>query len=95
MPVVKVLRGGQVTLPAALRKDVNLEEGDLLEAEIHDGVITLKPVMTLTSQEAKRRIKAIFAKSRGAGQSLSDAEVQSLIDEAITQVRREKRSKSR
>jgi AbrB family looped-hinge helix DNA binding protein len=43
MPYVKVKTKGQVTLPAEFRRDLNLKEGDLLEAVIERGGIVLKP----------------------------------------------------
>lgn len=43
MPYVKVKTKGQVTIPAEFRRDLNLKEGDLLEALIERGGILLKP----------------------------------------------------
>ena len=34
MPLVKMTRNGQVTLPAEARKALRLKEGDYLEAEV-------------------------------------------------------------
>ncbi len=44
MTLVKVLRAGQVTLPAEARKALALKEGDYLEAEVVEGTLRLKPV---------------------------------------------------
>ncbi|MCA1626246.1 MAG: AbrB/MazE/SpoVT family DNA-binding domain-containing protein [Acidobacteria bacterium] len=43
MSIVKVKTKGQVTLPTAIRKEVGLNIGDLLEAKIEQGKITLTP----------------------------------------------------
>jgi AbrB family looped-hinge helix DNA binding protein len=43
MPYVKVKTKGQVTIPAEFRRDLNLKEGDLLEAIVERGGIVLKP----------------------------------------------------
>jgi AbrB family looped-hinge helix DNA binding protein len=43
MPYVKVKTKGQVTIPAEFRRDLNLKEGDLLEALVERGGILLKP----------------------------------------------------
>jgi AbrB family looped-hinge helix DNA binding protein len=43
MPYVKVKTKGQVTIPAEFRRDLNLKEGDLLEAVVERGGIVLKP----------------------------------------------------
>jgi AbrB family looped-hinge helix DNA binding protein len=43
MPYVKVKTKGQVTIPAEFRRDLHLEEGDLLEAVVERGGIFLTP----------------------------------------------------
>lgn len=43
-PLVKVVRNGQITLPAKLREAMNIKEGDYLEIEVEEqGKIVLKP----------------------------------------------------
>lgn len=41
--LVKVSRGGQVTLPAALRQAANIEIGDYLEVSLVDDHLVLSP----------------------------------------------------
>ena len=41
MPLIKVIRNGQVTLPANVRKVLQVVDGDFLEAEVSDGTLTL------------------------------------------------------
>ncbi len=43
MSTVRVKPNGQVTLPAELRKQVGLRAGDLLEARVEKGKITVTP----------------------------------------------------
>lgn len=43
MSLVKVKTKGQITLPMALRREVGLNIGDLLDAKIQQGKITLTP----------------------------------------------------
>ena len=43
MSIVKVKTKGQVTLPSATRERVGLNIGDLLEAKVERGKITLTP----------------------------------------------------
>ena len=45
MPLIKILRAGQITLPAALRDQFALTEGSYVEAEATELGILLKPVM--------------------------------------------------
>jgi AbrB family looped-hinge helix DNA binding protein len=45
MPLVKLRRAAQITLPRDIRKAARLEEGDYLEAEMTEsGAILLRPV---------------------------------------------------
>jgi AbrB family looped-hinge helix DNA binding protein len=44
MTRVRLLRGGQVTLPADVRQKLKLSQGDYLEAELVESGVLLKPV---------------------------------------------------
>lgn len=57
MSIVRLLRGGQVTLPAATRKALKLREGDYLEAEVREGCLVLKPVTVLDREAAWAAIR--------------------------------------
>ena len=41
--LVRLRKNGQITLPAALCKALDLKEGDLLEVRVKDGIIRLTP----------------------------------------------------
>ena len=43
MPVVRVIRHGQITLPKELREVLGVKEGDILEAEMKENQVVLKP----------------------------------------------------
>ena len=43
MSLVKVKNRFQVTIPAKVRKQINLEEGDMLEVSVEGDTIILKP----------------------------------------------------
>jgi AbrB family looped-hinge helix DNA binding protein len=58
MTRVRLLRGGQVTLPAAVRQKLKLVEGDYLEAEVVDGGVLLKPVSQEREQAWQRLLDA-------------------------------------
>src|SRR5215218_3207234 len=67
MPLVKLLRGGLLTLPAATRRKLGLKDGDYLEAvEVEDGVL-LKPVALVDRQEAWKRLMAIVREDKWIG----------------------------
>jgi AbrB family looped-hinge helix DNA binding protein len=64
MPLVKIKRFAQVTLPPEVRKKFNLAEGDYLEAEaVKDGIL-LKPVAVVEKQEAWGRLFAAAGRVR-------------------------------
>ncbi len=56
MSLVKVRRAAQLTLPADVRRKLNLKEGDLLEAKIVEEGVLLKPVSVVDRERAWQRI---------------------------------------
>jgi AbrB family looped-hinge helix DNA binding protein len=58
MSIVRVKTKGQVTLPTAIREQVGLNIGDLLEAKIERGKITLTP-KTLVDRRLAEGLKDI------------------------------------
>ena len=48
----KVTRHGQVTLPAAVRKELNIEEGDLVEIQVVDDRAVLVPKKLVDKSQA-------------------------------------------
>jgi len=44
MPVIKVIRNGQIALPKEFRDALGIDEGEILEAELKDTSIILKPI---------------------------------------------------
>ena len=53
MPLVKLHKKGQLTLPVGLRKQARIGDGDLLEARIERGRITLTPKSLVDRQIAE------------------------------------------
>src|SRR3954471_15434607 len=91
MALVKLLRGGQLTLPAETRKALRLVEGDYLEAELVQGGVMLKPVAVVDRTKAWDDLMAIIdePKWRGPGPEPSDDELLELADEEVHALRRE------
>ena len=52
MPLTTLLAKGQLTLPEEIRTAAHLEEGDLLDAEITDDGILLRPRKVIDSTQA-------------------------------------------
>ena len=64
MPLVKIKRFAQVTLPPEVRRRFNLAEGDYLEAEAVEGGILLKPVAVVEKSESWHRLLAAAGRVR-------------------------------
>lgn len=91
MPLIKVIRHGQITLPAEFRNALELREGDYLEAELEKGKIVLKPAVVMNRAEATRRLQALLDKIHARNESIPEEQVEREVAEAIKEVRREKR----
>lgn len=57
MALVRLLRGGQVTLPAEMRQKLQVKEGDYLEAEVVENGMLLKPVAFVSREQAWKTIR--------------------------------------
>ena len=67
MPLVKVKTKSQVTIPDAIRRQLGVEVGDVLEAMVQKGSIVLRPKAVVDrdeyTPEQRRRINVQLAKS--------------------------------
>jgi AbrB family looped-hinge helix DNA binding protein len=52
MPTTKVTRHGQITLPASVRRQLGIEEGDLVEIEVEDERAVLTPKKLVDKSQA-------------------------------------------
>lgn len=50
--VMRIRQNFQVTLPAEIRKKLHLKIGDLLETEIKDGRVIIRPQKTIDANQA-------------------------------------------
>jgi antitoxin MazE len=89
MALVRMLRGGQITLPAEARKALKLSEGDYLDLEIQGGTLLLKPVTVVDRAEADRQLDAILSRVKYAGPEPepSEDEVMDIVVEEVRAVR--------
>lgn len=97
MSVVKLLRGGQITLPAEIRRALELDEGDHLEAEMVAGAVVLRPRAPVDREEAWTRLMRIVErpKWRGPGPEPGEDEFMEEVVEDIHAMRRENEGGSR
>lgn len=67
MPIIRMLRTGQVTLPAELRRQFQLAEGVYLEASAVEGGILLRPVVIVDRATAWQQLLGIIEEDKWAG----------------------------
>ena len=95
MPLVTVKSKFQVTIPARLRRDIELREGDIMEATLMGDGILFRPKQVVDRDAAADRISAAVAARpplpEDAGRS-EDEIMQDVIAD-IDESRRERRSR--
>lgn len=96
MPLVTVKPKFQVTIPARLRKGINLHEGDVMEATIVGDGILLRPMDVVDRNAATDRIAAAFAAAAPSDDDAGRSEAEIMEDTIadIADSRRERRRES-
>ncbi len=90
MALVRMLRGGQVTLPAEARKALKIKEGDYLDLEVSAGTVTLKPVTVIDRTSADRQLDEIMSRVKYIGpEPPPDEEIMDAAAEEARAVRAE------
>ena len=92
MPLVKVIRHGQITLPAGFRKELDIEEGDYLEADIEGTTIVLRPKVVLDQDQAVQALHRIMDKVQSRTEGVDPEVVEREVADAIRAVRERKKS---
>ena len=91
MALVRLLRTGQVTLPAELRRRFGLGAGDYLEAAATEDGILLRPVAAADREQALERMFAAKARVRPTAEQAAkspEEQEQEIFDE-VKAMRRE------
>jgi len=94
MPTIKVLRNGQLTLPAKFREILELKQGDFLNAELKDNKIILRPVTIIERKRIKEKAREIFFglvdKNWEKNKNVDSKKVERIINEVVEEVRKER-----
>ena len=87
----------QITIPAKLRKRVDLNEGDLMEASVVEDNILLHPKEVVDRNAAVDRAAEIFARIKPSPEDAgrSEEEIMREINEDIAEARKERRDAER
>lgn len=80
MPFVTVKPKFQVTIPAKLRRGIDLREGDIMEATLVGDGILFKPKELVDRDAAADRIAARFAAARPSSDDLGRSEHEIMRD---------------
>jgi AbrB family looped-hinge helix DNA binding protein len=91
MPTVRLLRNGQVTLPAKVRQDFALADGTYLDVEIENNRIVLIPKTLVKKDKAKEKIFEILDEVWERNKDVDPKEVKKLVNQAVKEVRAKKR----
>ena len=89
MPYIKVLRGGQVTMPKRFRTALKIREGDVLEVKMENHKLVLKPKALVDKDQVWARLKQKMDKVGKRHRKISEEEVEKDVLEAIKAVRSE------
>ena len=95
MPLVTVKPRFQVTIPARLRKGIDLREGDIMEATVLGDGILLRPKQVVDREAAAGRIGAALAATEPSPGDVGRSEDE-VMDDTIADIaasRRERRSR--
>ena len=96
MSLVKVKEKYQVTIPAEIRKVLNLEVGDYLEVEAQGTAIILKPkaVIDREREVAWERLRKLLERVHRKIGEVSEEEVEKDVLEAIKAIRAGEKDRS-
>jgi len=87
----KVTRHGQITLPASVRKELGIEEGDLIEIEVVDERAVLMPKRLVDKNQAYFWTKRWQEAEREADEDIKAGRVKTFtsVDELIKDLDKE------
>ena len=96
MALVRLLRGGQVTLPADVRQKLKLAQGDYLEAEVVENGVLLKPVSVVEREKVWDDLVEIINEPKWREPpTMSPEEEEEWITAEVKAARMEERAKRR
>jgi len=85
MPTTKVTRHGQITLPASVREQLGIEEGDIVEIKVEEERAVLMPKRLVDKSQAYFWTKRWQKGEREAGEDIEAGRVKTFnsVDELI------------
>jgi bifunctional DNA-binding transcriptional regulator/antitoxin component of YhaV-PrlF toxin-antitoxin module len=97
---VRPLRGGQITIPAAFRRQLRIDSETMLRMTLVDGELRIKPLRVAEDEEGSPGLRGLYeyfapVREEILARGIPEAEVNADIDAAIEEVRAEERAKQR
>lgn len=86
--LLKVVRNGQITIPKALRDQLKISEGDLLEAKLSNGQMIIKPKSAIDSELARNKFFKMAEEIRANAKDIEPATLESIIRDAVVAAKR-------
>ena len=97
MPLIKVQRKFQITIPSSVRKIIPINEGDLIEATASKDGILLKPQTVVDRKKINAALQKAFARinenSPYAG--MSEDEIMAVANQVVGEVRADRKAKKK
>ena len=84
MPLVKVIRNGQITLPKGLRDRLGIREGDLLEVTLTKSGMSIVPKTAVDSELARSQFFGMVNEFRESVKDADPQELKAALDEALS-----------
>jgi bifunctional DNA-binding transcriptional regulator/antitoxin component of YhaV-PrlF toxin-antitoxin module len=96
--IVRPLRGGQVTIPVAFRKELGIGDDTMLRMTLVEGELRIKPVEVSEPTRGSPGLRALYdyfapVREEILARGISQEELYADIDAAIAEVRAEQRAK--
>ena len=96
--IVRPWRGGQITIPAAFRRELGMDEETLLRLTLEDGELRMTPVRGNETGKGSPWLRELYehfapVREEILRRGISEEEVNADIDAAIAAVRAEQRGK--
>ena len=84
MPWAKVLRSGQVTFPKEVREKLGLKEGDIVDFEIREAMVIMRPKLLIDKAEAMKTFSQAVERLRsGVKEGIDQKTLDGLMEEAV------------
>jgi AbrB family looped-hinge helix DNA binding protein len=88
MSLVKVKEKYQITIPPEIRDKLSLKIGDILEANLENSQIVLKPKMLIDKSEMWERLFEVLDRVHSKNNQFKPEEIEQDVLEAISESRR-------